>query len=121
VRHQRKASFQREDVVEPAGLLGALRQLFPDLQDFPSAELVEEVASGEANHHAILRDFRPVLREQDATDRQIAGLAGLVDASLTMRDDLENAWMTCFFERRARGGPLWSRLSPDTKKHIRQS
>jgi len=61
------------------------------------------------------------LREQDATDRQIVGLARLVEACLTTRDDLENAWMTCFFERRARSGPLWSQLSPDTKKYIKQN
>lgn len=119
MKHRYKPHFRREDISDAEGLLAALRQLFPKLSRFPDQGLVDDLMTGDANHHTVLRDFRLALIEDEADESQIAGLASLIDISLSKRDDVENAWMTCFLEHHVRHGPLWAQLSPETKKYIR--
>ncbi|MES2058456.1 MAG: hypothetical protein V4564_21140 [Pseudomonadota bacterium] len=103
------------------GLLAALRAVFPDLPGFPDVDLVVDLESGEANHHTVLRDFRSAFKEETAHPSQMGVLAELIRISLSAPDTIENAWMTVFLERWPRSGPLWSSLSPETKRHIKSS
>lgn len=67
----------------------------------------------------MLSEFRSAFSEERSGDGQIEALAKLIERSLAVPDDVENAWMTCFFERRYRAGPLWSQLSPETRKYVK--
>lgn len=119
MKHRYKPRFRREEIAEPNELLNALRRIFPEARGFPRTDLIDEIASGEANYHTILSEFRSASLEDHADETQIEALARLVELSLNVRDDVENAWMTCFFEHGSRSGPLWSHLSPETKRHIK--
>ena len=119
MKHRFKPRFLRDEIAAASGLQSALCQIFPKGPEFPRADLIDEVASGEANHHTILSEFRSAFAEDQADKIQIEALAGLVELSLSVPDRLENAWMTCFFEHRSRNGPLWSQLSPETRSYIK--
>jgi len=118
VRHRYKPRFRREEILAATGLLNALRQILPETPGFPDTDLIDALASGDANHHTILSAFRSAFSEDRADPGQIEALAKLVHLSLSVPDAVENAWMTCFFERRPKAGPLWSQLSPDVKRYI---
>ena len=119
MKHRHKPRFKREEITDASGLLSALRQIFSDTSGFPAADLIDEIAAGDANHHKILGAFRSAFPEEQASTEQIETLAKLIELSLGEPDELENAWMTCFFERRQRSGPLWSRLSPSAKRYVK--
>ena len=119
MKHRFKPRFYRDQIADVSGLLAALCQIFPDAGGFPSEELVDEIASGDANHHTILSEFRSTFREEQASAEQIEALAKLAELSFSLPDTLENAWMTCFFEHRQRRGPLWSALSTEAKTYVK--
>ena len=119
VKHRFKPLFDRHQIAEVRGLLEALCQIFPDGWGFPSEELVDEIASGDANHHTILSEFRSAFREEQASAEQIEALAKLAELSISLPDTLENAWMTCFFEHRQMRGALWSALSTEAKTYLK--
>jgi len=118
LKHRYKPHFHREDILTASGLLNALKQLFPNLTDFPDEDLIADIVAGEAGHHAVLRGFRCSFREEHADDVQLASLARLIGLSLSVQDNIENAWMTCFIEA-GMDQRLEQHLSNRDKLHIR--
>jgi len=118
LKHRYKLRFRREDIQTASGLLNALQQLFPDLPGFPDEELIADLATGNANHHAVVSDFSGSLRWDLIDEIQLAGLARLIELSLIVQDDIENAWMTCFIEAGLSKG-LRQHLSAQAKLYIK--
>ena len=110
---------RREELVRPDGLLTALRDVFPDFGD---EELAQDVRVGDANLHTIMTEFSSTFRPTSAEPSQLAALASLIGASVTVSDELENAFGTCFLEHLRqidKGGALWTHFSPDVKAYVR--
>src|SRR3954464_8693661 len=98
--------YLREDLLNPEGLLSALRGLFPQFGD---GELLNEVETGEANLHTIMHEFSS-FDFTAGTERQLTGLAALLRECVAERDLLENAVGTCFLEHLGqidKGKSLW--------------
>lgn len=119
MKHQKKINFNRHSLSTPTDLLAALTAIFPDLLGFPDAELIAEIGLREASHHTVLMNFRSAFDEDRSDISQLATLAELIQISLGERDNLENAWMTVFMERRPQSGLLWSHLSSEAKRYIK--
>ena len=111
-------SYRREDLARPDALMTALRSLFPDFGD---DELSQEVRSGDANLHTVMREFSSSFSAASAEPSQLTGLASLIGECIAASDDLENAVGTCFLEHLRqidKGGLLWKRLSPEVKAYV---
>jgi hypothetical protein len=121
MKHRKKAELVRDNLVGRDGLHATLQEIFPDLKDFSR----ESIADGfgyerweDVTLHAILQNFHWSLSGDATDDFQIKQLARLIEISLSVKDDLENAWMTCFIEAGI-SKQLWSHLSREAKVHIK--
>ncbi|MGH6862106.1 MAG: hypothetical protein ACRECY_17795 [Phyllobacterium sp.] len=112
--------YSREVLTEPIALLSALQNLFPDFVD---EELVQDIHSGDAGLHTVIRAFASSFDASTARPSQLAGLARLIGHCVAFPDRLENAVGTCFLEHLHQidgQGVLWKFLSPDVVAYMRR-
>jgi hypothetical protein len=110
------AKYSREELLTPIGLMSALQNLFPD---FPDADLVGRVDTGEANLHTVMMEFCGSFDAARSKESQLAGLANLMRQCISTPDDLENAAGTCFLEALGPRDAFWRHLPADIKSYIR--
>ena len=104
--------------MSPQGLLSALRGWFPQFGD---GELLNEVETGEANLHTVMREFSS-FDFTSGTERQLTGLAALRRECVAETDLLENACGTCFLEHLRqidKRKALWNVLPAEVQAYVR--
>jgi hypothetical protein len=109
----------------PRELWLALTRLFPRFaDDCTEDELAEREREGTASFHFVLIPFTQYLGSDFSTvsEKQLRQLADLVNAGVSVDDDLENAVSTRFLEHLAQirvRTKLAPHLSPEAKRRTR--
>jgi hypothetical protein len=102
----------------PQELIASLEAIFPE---FGSEDILHDVETSDYGLHSVMRLFTEYFGTEGSTaaEGQLRALGGLIDESVAVDDQLENAVSTCMLEH-LRQIKVYKTLSPYLSRKAKQ-